>query len=227
MLQVTKTLQKNIWSYESWRMATHQLTGYLISTCSNGHHAGLLIARVCGTIRIQQPRLMNKLSYNVSIIHQHTLNIAVKKFRMLYSPLCHINYLMTVRDHECEGLSHYCGDLPPWNESSPTSNVIFTMTINWPNEQVEVTLQYTIQSSVKVILYQTRPISHNNIVFNKIFSTPKHLNEEIIKFKIVGSAQSIIKIWDTSLHGNVTYITFNGPRPLSLNLYYTESLQHI
>ncbi len=135
------------------------------------HHSKIM-SGLCGRIEILgKVRQGVKQYYHTSLLGAHMLNMMMIQFKMMSSRYCEINVLMVWRHVRCGHISHYCGHLPPWNESSPTSSFSLLIMVTWPLDDINILLQYDISKKHALNIYTQKYLKHGQCIY---ISPPLH-----------------------------------------------------
>ncbi len=82
------------------------------------------------------------MSWELHLLNRYTTQLVFHKMNTLYSKHCEINSIIIQKGKPCQHKDHYCGYLPPWNETFPGSTMIITMTVNLPHPSTQFLSSY-------------------------------------------------------------------------------------
>ncbi len=217
-------LQKSENDFVSNLMGFTSMMRHLHHMCFYSFCERVGVHSACGGIHIESLNWLNNTSLSISPVRHHSLNIYVIQFNMMYSPQCEVNHLEITRYGACDDGSRYCGHLPSWNESSPTSKLEIKLRINWVWDQVQVVLHYGIQNSNVLTILEDVYISSESLYSTSPMQSFPECTWTM--YLTAMSYSSLIAFGTSFMHGELVYEMHDGPGSDCLVLQGALSSSH-
>ena len=99
------------------------------------------INHLCGQINVHTHSPF-ALNWKLNLLRGYSTKLIYHRLNTLYSKRCEINSVTLQKGQTCHYQDHYCGYLPPWNESFSGSNIIIIVNINLPSPSAQFILSY-------------------------------------------------------------------------------------
>ena len=133
-------------------MGLHFLILQLISLTQYCQNMSTNLKHFCGQLRTYEVTRITR-TFDIHPLNGYTTEITYQQFDMLHSRHCGINVMTVWKMLTPYHKDHYCGSMPPWNETCLCKKIRFQLVITLQSPPTEIVMSYGMRQEPVLTTY--------------------------------------------------------------------------